>query len=65
LSTERERTGIRTGANAINPMNGQPVPIYIADYVLMGYTAPGRSWLARARTSGLRFRHRTAACRSR
>jgi leucyl-tRNA synthetase len=37
LSTERERTGVWTGAYAINPMNGQPVPIYIADYVLMSY----------------------------
>jgi leucyl-tRNA synthetase len=37
LSTERDRTGIWTGAYAIHPMNNQPVPIYIADYVLMGY----------------------------
>src|SRR5947209_19297088 len=36
-STERERTGVFTGARAINPLSGQPVPIYIADYVLMGY----------------------------
>ena len=37
LSTEREKTGIFTGAHAINPMTGQPVPIWVADYVLMGY----------------------------
>lgn len=33
----REKTGVRTGAFAINPANGQRVPIFIADYVLMGY----------------------------
>ncbi len=33
----REKTGVFTGAYAINPVNGRPVPIWIADYVLMGY----------------------------
>jgi leucyl-tRNA synthetase len=37
LSTERDKTGVFTGAHAINPMTGQPVPIWVADYVLMGY----------------------------
>ncbi len=37
MSTERERTGVFTGAYALNPFNGQAVPLYIADYVLMGY----------------------------
>ncbi len=37
LSTERERTGVFTGAYAINPVNDEPVPIYVADYVLMTY----------------------------
>ncbi|MCL6476194.1 MAG: leucine--tRNA ligase [Firmicutes bacterium] len=37
LSTERVRDGVFTGAYAINPVNGQLVPIFIADYVLMGY----------------------------
>ncbi|MDR1825729.1 MAG: leucine--tRNA ligase [Bifidobacteriaceae bacterium] len=32
-----KKTGAFTGAYAINPVNGQPVPIFIADYVLMGY----------------------------
>jgi leucyl-tRNA synthetase len=34
---EGEKTGVFTGAQAINPANGRRVPIYIADYVLMGY----------------------------
>jgi len=33
----KEKTGVFTGACAINPVNGQSVPIWIADYVLMGY----------------------------
>ena len=33
----KEKTGIFTGAYAINPVNGAQVPIYIADYVLSAY----------------------------
>ena len=35
--TEREKTGVFTGVYAVNPANGQRVPIWIADYVLPGY----------------------------
>ncbi len=31
------KTGVFTGGYAINPVNGEKVPIWIADYVLMGY----------------------------
>ncbi|MDQ7064377.1 MAG: leucine--tRNA ligase [candidate division KSB1 bacterium] len=34
---DREKTGVFTGAYAINPANGEKIPIWIADYVLMGY----------------------------
>ncbi len=34
---DKEKTGVDTGARAINPVNGQEIPIFIADYVLMGY----------------------------
>jgi leucyl-tRNA synthetase len=37
LSTDREKTGIAIGADAINPINGETIPIFIADYVLSGY----------------------------
>lgn len=33
----REKTGVFTGARAINPANDKKIPIYVADYVLMGY----------------------------
>ena len=39
LSTEREKTGVFTGAYAINPFNGARIPIWIADYVLVTYGA--------------------------
>ncbi len=36
-STTKEKTGVPIGAYAINPMNGEKVPIWIADYVLATY----------------------------
>lgn len=36
-STVKEKTGVPTGAYAINPVNGERVPIWIADYVLATY----------------------------
>ncbi|MEM6432736.1 MAG: leucine--tRNA ligase [Cyanobacteria bacterium P01_D01_bin.115] len=33
----KEKTGVWTGSYAINPVNGEQIPIWIADYVLMGY----------------------------
>jgi len=33
----REKTGVFTGSYAINPVTGKEIPIWIADYVLMGY----------------------------
>jgi leucyl-tRNA synthetase len=36
-AADREKTGVFTGAYAINPVNGQRIAIWIADYVLMGY----------------------------
>ena len=36
-STVKEKTGVPTGSFAINPVNGEKVPIWIADYVLATY----------------------------
>ena len=37
LSTDREKTGVALGSEAINPINGERIPIFVADYVLGGY----------------------------
>ncbi|MBI2916932.1 MAG: leucine--tRNA ligase [Chloroflexi bacterium] len=37
LSTEREKTGVALGTEAVVPFNGRRVPLLIADYVLLGY----------------------------
>jgi leucyl-tRNA synthetase len=34
---EGDKTGVFSGRYAVNPANGRPVPIWVADYVLMGY----------------------------
>ncbi len=33
----RDKTGVFTGAFAVNPVNGEQIPVFIADYVLAGY----------------------------
>jgi leucyl-tRNA synthetase len=37
LNAERAKSGVFTGAHAVNPVNGERIPVWIADYVLMGY----------------------------
>ena len=34
---DKDKTGVFTGGYAVNPVNGERLPIWIADYVLMGY----------------------------
>ena len=36
-SETREKTGVFSGAHATNPVTGKEIPVWIADYVLMGY----------------------------
>ncbi|MEQ9459733.1 MAG: leucine--tRNA ligase [Phycisphaeraceae bacterium] len=33
----KEKTGVFTGGYAVNPVTGRPIPVWIADYVMMGY----------------------------
>ena len=35
--TDKEKTGVFTGGHAVNPVNGEEIPVWIADYVLMEY----------------------------
>lgn len=37
LHLEKDKTGVFTGAQAVNPLNGQLLPIWVADYVVMSY----------------------------
>jgi len=37
MNDTREKTGVFTGSYAINPASGEKVPIWVADYVLIGY----------------------------
>jgi leucyl-tRNA synthetase len=37
MNDTRVKTGVFTGSYAINPINGQQIPIWVADYVLAGY----------------------------
>lgn len=37
MSAEKEKTGVFTGGYVTNPVNGEKVPVWISDYVLMSY----------------------------
>ncbi len=37
LSTDKEKTGVFTGSYCINRLNGENIPIFVADYVLLSY----------------------------
>ena len=49
-SAEKDKTGVFTGGYAINPVNGERIPVWIADYVLLTYgtgaimAVPGHDW---------------------
>ncbi|HLZ71199.1 MAG TPA: leucine--tRNA ligase [Dehalococcoidia bacterium] len=36
-AADKEKTGVFTGGYCLNPFNGEHIPVYIADYVLLGY----------------------------
>jgi len=37
ISTNREKTGVFTGAYALNPVNNEKIPVWVSDYVLVSY----------------------------
>ena len=37
MAVDKEKTGVFTGSYAIHPLNGARIPIWVADYVMMGY----------------------------
>src|SRR5262249_2905335 len=61
-NVERTKTGVDLGAVASNPVNGAKIPIWIADYVLMGY-GTGPLWPCRGTMSGTLSSPPPLACR--
>ena len=53
-----DKRGVFTGSYAINPFTGRPVPIYLADYVLMTYGTGAIMAVPGEDQRGLGFRHR-------
>ena len=58
----KEKTGVFTGAYAINPVNGEKMPIWIADYVLMAMEQV-QLWLFLHMMSGIMNLHNNLICR--
>ncbi len=60
-ATDKEKTGVFTGGYAINPVNGERIPIWIADYVLMTYGTGAIMAVPGARRARLRVRPQVRA----
>jgi leucyl-tRNA synthetase len=58
---DRQKTGVFTGSYATNPVNGEQVPVWIADYVLMGYGTGAIMAVPCRRRARLRVRPRLRA----
>ena len=59
-----EKTGVFTGGYAINPVTGERIPIWIADYVLISYGTGAIMAVPGARPARLRVRAASSTCRS-
>ena len=55
-STEREKTGVFTGRYAVNPLNGEKLPVWAADYVLADYGTGRHHGRPGTRPAGPRLR---------
>ena len=56
----RDKTGVFTGSYVINPMTGEPIPVFIADYVLMAYGSGAIMAVPAHDQRDLEFAHRFA-----
>ena len=66
LSTEGrlDKRGVACGTFVVNPFTGRPVPVYLADYVLMTYGTGGHHGGSRRGSTGLGLRQRPTGWRS-
>jgi leucyl-tRNA synthetase len=55
---EKEKTGVFTGGYAINPVNNEKIPIWVADYVMMGYGTGAIMAVPAHDTRDLEFAHK-------
>ncbi len=55
---EKEKTGVFTGGYTINPVNGERIPIWVADYVVMGYGTGAIMAVPAHDTRDLEFAHK-------
>ena len=60
----REKTGVFTGRHVTNPVNGEQIPVWVADYVLAEYGTGAIMAVPGARRARLRVRPRRTASRS-
>ncbi len=52
----KDKTGVFTGAYAVNPVNGKKIPVWISDYILISYGTGAIMAVPGARRAGLRVR---------
>ena len=64
IGLRRGKTGVFTGACAINPVNGEQIPIWVADYVLVALRHRRDHVRARSRQPRLGVRAGRSGCRS-
>ena len=60
---ERQKTGVPLGREVVNPVNGERIPIFVADYVLMEY-GTGAIMAVPPTTTGTTSSPRPSTCRS-
>ena len=61
---DKEKTGVPLGHTVTNPVNGEQIPMFVADYVLMEYGTGAIMAVPGARRARLRVRARSSASRS-
>ena len=61
---EKPKTGVPLGRNVTNPVNGEQIPMYVADYVLMEYGTGAIMAVPAHDERDFAFAQRVRACRS-